>query len=96
MYFGETPSVMNLLRVGVRPRSRKSARKPSKEIKIVVGAKSEDPLDERATLGLSEGVRDALYAPKTRRMKKTVIALEMTENRTAFRRWKLLLSSRIS
>jgi hypothetical protein len=36
---------MNLLRVGVRPRLRKSARKPSNEIKIVVGAKSEDPLE---------------------------------------------------
>ena len=39
MYFGETPLLMKESRVGVRPRVRKSARKPSKEIKSVVGAK---------------------------------------------------------
>ena len=86
MYFGETPLAINLLRVGVRSRLRKSARKPSSEIRTVVGAKSDDPLDRRATLGLLEDMREALYAPRTRRMKNTAMAVEMIENLTALRR----------
>ncbi len=87
MYLGETPSAMNVSRVGVEPRLRKSARKPSREIRIVVGAKSDDPLERRTTLDLSEDARDAWYAPKTRRMKKIAMAAEMIENLIAFRRW---------
>ena len=60
MYLGETPSEMSLLRVGVRSRLRKSARKPSSEMMMVVGAKSEDPLERRTTLGLWEDVWEAL------------------------------------
>ena len=37
MYRGDTPEAMNALRAGVRPRLRKSARKPSSETRIVVG-----------------------------------------------------------
>jgi hypothetical protein len=47
MYLGETPSATNWLSVGVMPRRRKSARKPSREIRMVVGAKVEVPLDFR-------------------------------------------------
>ena len=41
------PSAIKELSVGVRPRFRKSARKPSSEIKIVVGRKFDDPFDRR-------------------------------------------------
>ena len=47
MYWGDTPSSMKLLRVGVKPRFRKSARKPSREIRMVVGAKFEVPFDSK-------------------------------------------------
>ena len=39
MYLGESPERMKLLSVGVRFRCRKSARKPSSEMRSVVGAK---------------------------------------------------------
>ena len=40
MYFGDMPLLMNEFRVGVMPRERKSARKPSNDIRIVVGRKA--------------------------------------------------------
>ena len=46
MYLGDTPSEINEVKIGVRLRSKKSARKPSREIRIVVGAKSEVPFDK--------------------------------------------------
>ena len=45
MYCGETPLAMKLLRVGVRLRVRKSARNPSREMRMVVGRKVEVPLE---------------------------------------------------
>lgn len=44
MYFGDTPERMKPFKVGVRSRWRKSARKPSRDIRTVVGAKTEVPL----------------------------------------------------
>ena len=44
IYFGETPARMNAASVGVRSRWRKSARNPSRDMRRVVGAKSEVPL----------------------------------------------------
>ena len=55
MYFGETPSFMKRLRVGVRPLLRKSALKPSRDIRIVVGAKFEVPF-ERKIFGVFGGI----------------------------------------
>ncbi len=49
MYFGEMPSAMNEFRVGVRPRFKKSARKPSRDIKIVVGAKVNVPFESNSS-----------------------------------------------
>ena len=45
MYLGEIPSSMKEFKVGVMFRWRKSARKPSKEMRIVVGANICEPLD---------------------------------------------------
>lgn len=45
MYLGDIPLAIKELRVGVRPRVRKSARNPSREMSIVVGRNSEVPLD---------------------------------------------------
>jgi hypothetical protein len=47
MYFGEMPSAMSEFSVGVSPRFRKSARNPSREINMVVGAKRAVPLETR-------------------------------------------------
>jgi hypothetical protein len=56
MYFGDIPFSMNLFKVGVSPRYKKSARKPSSDISIVVGAKSDVPLDLKlAGDGFEEG-----------------------------------------
>lgn len=38
---------MNWFKVGVTPRVRKSARKPSRDMRIVVGAKVDVPLERR-------------------------------------------------
>lgn len=46
MYLGETPLAIKEFRVGVRLRCRKSARKPSSEIRIVVGANVTVPFDK--------------------------------------------------
>lgn len=45
IYLGDIPLAIKELRVGVRPRVRKSALNPSREIRIVVGRNSEVPLD---------------------------------------------------
>jgi hypothetical protein len=42
---------MNWRKVGVIPRCRKSARKPSSDIRIVVGAKRAVPLERSAAVG---------------------------------------------
>lgn len=61
MYLGDTPFRMKELSAGVRPRFRKSARNPSSDIRIVVGANRQVPLDTKfCVLG---GFRDARYAP---------------------------------
>lgn len=60
MYLGETPSAMNWFRVGVMPRWRKSARKPSSEMRMVVGANVEDPLDCRDRYCVACDIRDTL------------------------------------
>ena len=38
---------MNWFKIGVTPRVRKSARKPSREMRIVVGAKVDVPFERR-------------------------------------------------
>ena len=73
MYLGEMPSATNLLSVGVRSRYRKSARKPSKDINMVVGAKSEVPLDTRAGVCLRDAGRDTRYAAKRRITKRATM-----------------------
>lgn len=72
---------MNLFSVGVSPRYRKSARKPSKEIKIVVGANSEVPLDTivaALTSGLGVETR---YAAASRMTKRTMMAMYVARRR---------------
>lgn len=59
MYFGETPSSMKVLRVGVMPRCKKSARKPSREMSIVVGAKVDVPFESSLKAALALEFRDA-------------------------------------
>lgn len=74
MYFGDIPFSINLFKVGVRPRYKKSARKPSSDMSIVVGAKSEVPLDFIvAEEGLEEGL-ETWYAIAKKTKKRTVIA----------------------
>lgn len=77
MYSGETPSLMNLLKVGVSPRCRKSARKPSREIRIVVGANRDVPLDSESAAAtfscLDRLAFVALYAPKSNSRKKSTM-----------------------
>ena len=77
MYFGETPSAMNEFNVGVIPRRRKSARKPSREIRMVVGANSADPFDRIDTVGLAPEVRETLNAPKTRTQKSMAMVAKI-------------------
>lgn len=47
IYCGETPFATSELSAGVKSRSRKSARNPSREIRMVVGAKRAVPLDSK-------------------------------------------------
>ena len=71
---GEMPFCMNSFSVGVRPRYRKSARNPSREMRMVVGAKRDVPFDSIAaaeTCGLGLETR---YATPNRMMKRTTIA----------------------
>jgi hypothetical protein len=75
IYCGEMPSATSLLRVGVNPRLRKSARNPSREINIVVGAKRAVPFDNNVLEGLDVWkCVDALYAPKRKIRNRTKIA----------------------
>ena len=79
MYFGETPSAMNALSVGVNPRLRKSARNPSSEMRMVVAAKFDVPFD---LMALSFGIPtpfflDILKAPNKSRPKSDTIAPDM-------------------
>lgn len=72
MYFGEMPSATNWLSVGVRLRYRKSARKPSSDISIVVGAKREVPFEiavavNAATWLLEELESRYIIASRTRK-----------------------------
>lgn len=87
MCLGETPLRMNEFRVGVSPRLRKSARKPSSEIKIVVGANVCVPLE--SVLAIDGGASDiglalldceALYAPYTRLRKARVMTMYSAAN----------------
>lgn len=45
IHLGDIPLATKEFNVGVSPRRRKSARKPSSDINSVVGAKTEVPLD---------------------------------------------------
>jgi hypothetical protein len=82
MYCGETPLATKEFNAGVRPRSRKSARKPSSEIKIVVGAKRAVPLESRGGWCAREARKplEALYAPRTRMMKRMVTRANIKRN----------------
>jgi hypothetical protein len=75
MYFGEMPSCTNWLSVGVRFRYRKSARKPSSDISIVVGAKREVPFETRVVVKTASWLSDGLESRYTsaRRMKKNPV-----------------------
>lgn len=67
------PSCMNWLRVGVRFRYKKSARKPSREIRIVVGANNDVPLEIKVGRALlSRGV-DKRYAAASRVTNRTMM-----------------------
>jgi hypothetical protein len=56
IYFGDIPVSINLFNVGVSPRYKKSARNPSRDMTIVVGAKREVPFDiSVAADGFEEG-----------------------------------------
>lgn len=60
--------------MGVRPRCKKSARKPSREMSTVVGAKSWVPFDNIFTAYEGDDLameRDALYAPYANATKAT-------------------------
>ena len=74
MYLGEMPFCMNSFSVGVRPRYRKSARNPSREIRMVVGAKSDVPLDSIAAAEIRGFGFETRYATPSRIMKRTTIA----------------------
>lgn len=81
MYLGEMPSCMNWFRVGVRLRYRKSARKPSSEIRIVVGANIDVPFDSRGGSALlSRGV-ERRYAAARRTTKSVTMAAYMHKRR---------------
>lgn len=73
MYFGEMPSWTNWFSVGVRFLNRKSARKPSREMRIVVGAKSEVPFDIRVTAPLTSFGVERLYVAARRTTKRTMM-----------------------
>jgi hypothetical protein len=82
MYCGETPLAMRELSAGVRPRSRKSARKPSSEITIVVGAKIALPFESRGIGWMREARKplEALYAPRTRIRKRITMRAPINKN----------------
>lgn len=91
MYLGETPSAMNWFKVGVMPRVRKSARKPSREMRIVVGAKVDVPFERRARCAGRE-LRVTLYAPNERAAKSAAINIAMMCQRANFRRYRETLA----
>lgn len=66
---------------GVRPRSRKSARNPSSEIRIVVGPKSAVPFDSSVWDLACAALKpvDALYAPRRRMKKRTATMVKMNK-----------------
>ena len=76
IYFGEIPSCTNWLSVGVSLRYRKSARKPSSDINMVVGAKRDVPFEIAAAVNdatwLSAGF-ERLYTNVRRTKKNPVI-----------------------
>ena len=53
MYLGDMPSCINWFSVGVRLRYIKSARKPSSDMRMVVGAKREVPFETMAARSLT-------------------------------------------
>lgn len=86
MYFGDTPCLMNEDNTGVRSRRRKSARNPSKEIRIVVGGKSCVPLESVFAMAFDLSPAgplecDALYAPKRSPRKAPTITKSTAANR---------------
>jgi hypothetical protein len=81
MYFGEMPSCTNWLNVGVMFRKRKSARNPSSEIRIVVGAKSDVPFDTIVAADLLAAGIERRYATTSRTTKKAAIDVYMPARR---------------
>lgn len=67
---------MNWFKVGVMPRVRKSARKPSREMRIVVGAKVDVPFERRDRCAGRE-LRVTLYAPNERAAKSAAMNIAM-------------------
>lgn len=87
MYFGEMPSATNWLSVGVRLRYRKSARKPSSEISIVVGAKREVPFEIAVAVNAATWLLEELesrYIIASRTRKKQTIDMYIQARRHCF------------
>lgn len=81
IYGGETPSAISAFSVGVRPRSRKSARNPSREINMVVGPKRAEPLESRCWEECeARKPLEALYAPSRNIRNKTKTAAKTSAN----------------
>ena len=72
------PSATNWFSVGVRLRYRKSARKPSSEMSIVVGAKREVPFEMAVAVNAATWLFEELerrYTKASRTRKKQSIAM---------------------
>ena len=73
MYLGDIPLSMNFFRVGVNPRYTKSARKPSNDINMVVGANKDVPFETIVgTERISDGV-ETRYATERRTTNRTTM-----------------------
>ena len=84
MYFGEMPSCINWFKVGVRLRYKKSARKPSSDMRIVVGANSEVPFDIKVGRALLSLGVERRYAAARRTTNRIVMAVYMHTRRHNF------------
>jgi hypothetical protein len=72
---------MNSFSVGVRLRNRKSARNPSSDIRIVVGAKKDVPFETIVTEGICCFGIESLYAKNRRTRKRTTMEMYMLVRR---------------
>ena len=75
---GDIPSAMKLFSVGVLPLVKKSARKPSSEIRIVVGANREVPFESSSGAREKRGF-DASYAPVRKAMHRRMSTKVMSQ-----------------